>query len=145
MLGRTSALSGGSVLATSVREMAVRLKQCVKRQPRTRDPAKVNNLMKRGTRGLYGGKIIQFGNRVSFSETKCVAPSAPVAHVAARVARAPSCWARLCCRALHGLQAPAAGCRQRARRLTPRLLTPAQEPAHVEAQRAEQALLVRDL
>jgi hypothetical protein len=80
MLGRSSALGGGSVLATSVREMAVRLKQCVKRQPRTRDLAKATNLMKRGARGLYGGKIIQFGNRVSFSEVKCVAADSSPLH-----------------------------------------------------------------
>ena len=34
---------------------------------------KSGNLMQRGARGLFGGKLIQFGNQKSFAENKCAA------------------------------------------------------------------------
>ncbi|EOD34836.1 50S ribosomal protein L24 [Emiliania huxleyi CCMP1516] len=49
-----------------VRLMAKRAAQA----PKPRDSAKVANLFKRGARGLFGGKMIQFGNIISFSNKK---------------------------------------------------------------------------
>ena len=65
-----------------VRLMAKRAAQA----PKPRDSAKVANLFKRGARGLFGGKMIQFGNIISFSNKKWPHPPPATTHAPAVVA-----------------------------------------------------------
>ena len=97
-----------------VRLMAKRAAQA----PKPRDSAKVANLFKRGARGLFGGKMIQFGNIISFSNKKWPHPPPATTHAPAVVAG----------------ELPARPPRPRP-----------QVAADMEAQRAEQALLERDV
>ena len=67
-----------------VRLMAKRAAQA----PKPRDSAKVANLFKRGARGLFGGKMIQFGNIISFSNKKWPTPPPATTHTSTSQLRA---------------------------------------------------------